>query len=257
MERMPVIFVGHGSPMNAIEENTFSAGWRQLGGELPRPKAILSVSAHWYTPGTRVMTQAEPEQIYDFYGFPKALYQVSYPAKGAPASAAKALELLGNVAVADETWGVDHGTWSVLKHLFPHADIPVFQLSIDRSQPAAFHYHLGEQLRPLRDQGILILGTGNVVHSFRGASFEMEKGHPWAYEFDDYIHQCITTENHTGVIHYEQAGPSAQRAFETPDHYYPLLYSLGASTPEDQINVFNRECVYGGFSMTGYRFSTK
>lgn len=255
MKRMPVLFAGHGSPMNAIEANPFSEGWLQLARVLPRPEAILSVSAHWYTEGTRVMTQAEPEQIYDFYGFPKALYEAVYAAKGAPGPAGRTLALLGESAVSDESWGIDHGTWSVLTRLFPQADIPVFQLSIDRTQPPEFHYRLGEQLKVLRQEGILIFGSGNIVHSFRGARFEMADGHPWAYEFDNYIHRCITAGNHDGVIRYEQAGPCAQKAFQIPDHYYPLLYSLGAADPGDSILTFNRACVYGGFSMTGYLFT--
>lgn len=255
MSKMPVVFVGHGSPMNAIEANAYSAGWQQLGKELPVPEAILIVSAHWYTKGTRVMTQANPKQIYDFYGFPKTLYEVVYPVHGSPAAAHKALEVLGDLAVPDETWGIDHGSWSFLKHLFPNADIPVFQVSIDRTQPPEFHYKLGERMKALRNQGILIIGSGNVVHSFRGSSFDMAGGHPWAYEFDDYIHRCISEGNHEGVVRHEQAGPSAKLAFETPDHYYPLLYALGASNPDDHIRSFNRACVYGGFSMTGYVFS--
>lgn len=257
MQRMPVVFVGHGSPMNAIETNIFSSGWQQIGKSLPVPKAILVVSAHWYTKGTRVMTQADPKQIYDFYGFPRELYEAVYPVKGSPDDANKALNLLKGIAVPDETWGIDHGSWSFLKHFFPKADVPVFQVSIDRTQPPEFHYSLGEKLRYLRNQGILIIGSGNVVHSFRGSSFDMAGGHPWAYEFDDYIHQCIIDGNHDGVVSFSHAGPSAHRAFETPDHYYPLLYSLGASESRDQIETFNRACVFGGFSMTGYLFSDK
>lgn len=255
MSKMPVLFAGHGSPMNAIEDNAFSQGWKALAQQLPRPRAILSVSAHWYGRGTRIMTQAQPQQIYDFFGFPKALYELRYPAPGHPEAAGEALALLAPPAVSDETWGIDHGTWSVLTHIFPQADIPVFQLSIDAAQPPAYHYALGKRLAPLRDAGILIFGTGNIVHSFQGARFDMEGGHPWAYEFDDYIHRCITEGNHAGVLDYQQAGPSARLAFQTPDHYYPLLYVLGAVSPEDQIDVFNRACVMGGFSMTGYRFA--
>jgi 4,5-DOPA dioxygenase extradiol len=202
------------------------------------------------------MTQGDPKQIYDFYGFPKELYNVVYPAKGSPAHAEKTLALLGGAAIPDVTWGIDHGSWSALKHLFPNADVPVFQMSIDRTQPAEYHYSLGKKLQSLRNEGILIIGSGNVVHSFRGSSFDMDGGHPWAYEFDDYIHRSVTDGNHEGVIRYDQAGPSARLAFETPDHYLPLLYSLGASEPEDSIRTFNRACVYGGFSMTGYLFSS-
>lgn len=257
MEKMPVVFVGHGSPMNAIEENSFSEGWKQLGRQLPQPEAILVVSAHWYTKGTLVMTQSDPRQIYDFYGFPKALYDLRYPVHGAPAAALRTLEVLGEEAVADESWGIDHGTWSFLTHMFPEADIPVYQVSIDRTLPPERHYRLGEKLQALRNEGILIMGSGNVVHSFRHSSFDMAGGHPWAYEFDDYIHHCISAGNHQGVMGYEAAGPSAAKAFESPDHFYPLLYTLGAAGLEDTVTSFNRACVYGGFSMTGYLFTGK
>lgn len=255
MPKMPVLFAGHGSPMNAIEGNPFSQGWRTLSQQLPKPRAILSVSAHWYGKGTRVMTQAAPQQIYDFFGFPKALYDLKYPASGAPEAARETLALLTPPAVSDEAWGIDHGTWSVLVHLFPEADVPVFQLSIDAAQPPAYHYALGQRLAPLREAGIMIFGTGNIVHSFQGARFDMEGGHPWAYEFDDYIYRCITEGDHGGVIDPHQAGSSTRQAFQTPDHYYPLLYVLGAAAPTDRIRVFNRACVMGGFSMTGYVFT--
>lgn len=255
MERMPVLFLGHGSPMNAIEANAFSEGWLTLGKTLPRPKAILSVSAHWYTQGTRVMTQADPQQIYDFYGFPKALYELNYPVQGAPREAKRTLEVLGTTAVSDTGWGIDHGTWSVLCRLFPDGDVPVFQLSIDSTQPFETHYGLGDRLKPLRDEGVMILGSGNIVHSFRGARFDMASGHPWAYAFDDYIHDRILAWDHENIIRYQNAGECAFKAFETPDHYIPLLYTLGAAAAGDEIRVINRACVYGGFSMTGYMFT--
>lgn len=230
MPKMPALFAGHGSPMNAIEDNPFSQGWRTLSRQLPKPRAILSVSAHWYGKGTRVMTQAAPQQIYDFFGFPKALYDLKYPASGAPEAARETLALLTPPAVSDEAWGIDHGTWSVLVHLFPEADVPVFQLSIDAAQPPAYHYALGQRLAP----------AGGRHHDFRhrqyrpqlpGGPLRHGGGHPWAYEFDDYIYRCITEGDHGGVIDPHQAGPSARQAFQTPDHYYPLLYVLGAAAP--------------------------
>lgn len=254
MDRMPMLFIGHGSPMNAIEDNVFSAGWTTMGRMLPRPRAILVVSAHWYTEGTRVMTQSNPKQIYDFFGFPKALYQLKYPVAGYTEGAQRVLTLLEGVASADENWGIDHGAWSVLTRLFPEGDIPVFQMSIDNQEPPERHYELGKKLAVLRDEGVMIIGSGNVVHSFRGASFEMSAGHPWAYTFDNYIHDCIVEGNHQGVIAYNKADNYATKAFETPDHYYPLLYVLGAVQSSDTIRVFNRACVYGGFSMTSYYF---
>ncbi len=254
MSTMPVLFVGHGSPMNAIEHNPFSTQWEQLGERLPRPKAILAVSAHWFTSGTRVNDSPAPQLIYDMYGFPAELYRVAYPAPGAPEVARQARELLGDAARIDNAWGLDHGTWSVLTHMFPKADIPVFQLSVNRNASPAEHLALGRRLRALREQGVLILASGNVVHNLAEARFDREKGFPWAEEFDRYIKQHVISRTFDSVVHYEQAGACAIVAFRTIDHFAPLLYALGASDEKDTITVFNDACVFGALSMTSYLF---
>lgn len=251
MMRMPVLFVGHGSPMNAITDNPYKDTWIRLG-QLLRPKAILCVSAHWYTKGTYVNPAETPEQIYDMYGFPKELYEVSYPAKGSPELAARVQTLLGEGVSANTDWGIDHGTWSVLKWMFPQADLPIVQLSIDGTQPAEFHYDLGTKLRALRDEGILVVGSGNIVHNLRRIDWKSEGGLPWAYEFDGLIKAAIVAGDHTPVIHYKDLGESAKLAVPTPDHYYPLLYVLGAADPADPVHCFNESCELGSLSMTGY-----
>lgn len=254
MERMPVLFVGHGSPMNAIEQNQFSDRWIALGSELPRPEAILCVSAHWYTRGYRLNTAATTNMIYDMYGFPDELYRVQYPAPGSPKFSRQAKELLGDLVKTDNGWGLDHGAWSVLRRIFPNADIPVFQLSVDAASPLEQHYAVGKMLAPLRERGVLILGSGNIVHNLAKVNWSMAGGYSWAEEFDDYIKTCILAHQDDNVIHYERAGSSAYYAFTTPDHYAPLIYVLGAKTDEDDISVFNDACVLGSLSMTGYRF---
>ena len=254
MKRMPVLFIGHGSPMNAIEENRFSAAWRELGKTLPRPQAILSVSAHWFTAGTKVSDAAKPRLIYDMYGFPDELYQVKYDAPGSPEFAAATKKLLGDKAQFDNSWGLDHGSWSVLRRLFPKADIPVFQLSVDKRISALDHADIGRALRVLREQGVLILGSGNVVHNLSMANGSVEGGYPWAEEFDGYIKRGILGADAGAVIRYEQAGPSAAYAFQTIDHFAPLLYVLGASDEKDTITVLNAACMFGSLSMTSYLF---
>lgn len=251
-ERMPVLFTGHGSPMNAIEDNAYTAQWEQLGRTLPRPRAILSISAHWYTRGTLITDAPEPRMIYDMYGFPKALYQVQYPAPGHPALAHEIQTLLTAPVTINNDWGCDHGTWSVLCRMFPEADIPVLQLSVDGTKPAAYHYQIGQELASLREDGVLILGSGNVVHNLSMVDWSNEGGFDWAQEFDDQIHQSITDGNHENVIHWENAGSAAKAAVPTPDHYLPLLYVLGASSAADEVRSYNRSCVLGSLSMTGY-----
>lgn len=253
MKQMPVLFVGHGSPMNAIEDNVFSAQWKRLGEQLPRPQAILSVSAHWFTEGTRVTDAPAPKMVYDMYGFPDELYKVTYPAPGSPRFAGMVRELLP--AQVDNTWGLDHGSWSVLRRLYPQADIPVFQLSVNRQASAAEHFALGQRLRTLREQGVLILGSGNVVHNLAKVNWNMDGGYPWADEFDSYVRDNILLRNFDNVIHYDHAGDIAAIAFPMLDHYAPLLYVLGASDEHDQITVFNDERVLGSLSMTGYLFA--
>jgi 4,5-DOPA dioxygenase extradiol len=254
MSKMPVLFVGHGSPMNAIEDNEFTDKWASIGKSLPRPEAILSISAHWFTDGVRICDEEHPKQIYDMYGFPRELYELKYPAQGAPELAHATKSLLNEVVSVDNSWGIDHGTWSVLCRMYPEADIPVYQLSIDRRAAAELHYDLGKQLQPLRDQGVLILGSGNVVHNLARISWELEDGYSWAEEFDSYIKEAILSGDHQKVIHYEKSGKAAELAFVTPEHYYPLLYALGATRQEDQITVYNDACILGSLSMTGYIF---
>ncbi len=254
MERMPVLFVGHGSPMNAIENNAFTEKWEALGRSLPRPKAILAVSAHWFTAGTKVTDAETPKMVYDMYGFPEALYRVSYPAPGAPSLAHKAKELSEADVKFDNTWGLDHGAWSVLCRMYPKANIPVFQFSVNRLAPMEEHYRIGRALGALREEGVLIFGTGNVVHNLARVNMYMEEGYPWAYEFDAYIKNSILQRDDEKVIHYERAGACAAYAFTSPDHYTPLLYTLGASEKDEPVTVFNEACVFGSLSMTGYVF---
>lgn len=253
-EKMPALFVGHGSPMNAIEENEYSRNWSKLGKQIKRPDVILAVSAHWYTNGTRINDTTDPKMIYDMYGFPDELYEVVYNAKGSPEVAHLTMNLIGNSVKVDNTWGLDHGTWSVLRRMYPDASIPVLQLSINANADAAAHYRLGQTIASLRTNGVMILGSGNVVHNLGRVNWGMEDGYDWAIEFDDYIKKNILGGNHEEVIHYENAGASAKPSFPTPEHFDPLLYVLGASNPEDRITVFNDSCTMGSMSMTSYLF---
>jgi Uncharacterized conserved protein len=238
--------------MNAIEENQFTARWEALGERLPRPQAILSVSAHWFTPGSRIMDSPAPETIYDMYGFPDELYKIVYSAPGSPHFAQQAKKLIGRNVETDNTWGLDHGTWSVLRRIYPKADIPVFQLSVDRDAPFEDHFQIGRELRALREQGVLIFGSGNIVHNLARIHWNMEGGYPWAEDFDNYIKRNILDGNHRNVIHFEKAGTSASFAFTISDHFAPLLYVLGASDAEDTVSIFNDACVLGSISMTSY-----
>ena len=253
MDTLPVLFVGHGSPMNAIEDNAFSRQWEQLGKTLPRPQAILCVSAHWYTAGTRVTDAPKLKMIYDMYGFPEALYQVQYPAPGAPRFAGVARTLLS--ADIDNSWGLDHGSWSVLRRMFPKADIPVFQVSVDHQASPQQHFDRGRALHELREQGVLILGSGNVVHNLARINYGMNGGYPWAETFDRYIQDSIVNRQFDNAVHFERAGDAAANSFRTIDHYAPLLYVLGASDAEDTVTVFNDVCTMGSMSMTGYLFA--
>ncbi|OJV65621.1 MAG: 4,5-DOPA dioxygenase extradiol [Clostridiales bacterium 38-18] len=254
MTRMPVIFAGHGNPMNAIEDNAFTQKWEELGKKIPKPVVILAISAHWYTEGTKTSDTVEPKQIYDMYGFPKALYELKYPVKGSKAFAEQLVGLLGDEVTIDNRWGIDHGTWSVLCKMFPEADIPVVQLSVNLRAPAQKHFEIGQKLKALRDQGVLIFASGNVVHNLSLVNWNMADGYPWAQEFDDYIKNRILAHDFDGCVNYERAGACAEKAFYTPDHYYPLLYALGAVDPKDTIEVYNDKCLMGAMSMTGYYF---
>jgi len=247
-ERMPTIFFGHGNPMNALLTNRFTQGWRAMGAAIPRPKGILSISAHWYVPGVAVTTMTRPRTIHDFGGFPPALSQVRYPAPGAPELAARVQQLLAPLdVIPDESWGLDHGTWSVLCHAFPAADVPVVQLSIDETKPSAFHYVIGQRLSALRDEGILIIGSGDIVHNLHAYAWGRQSTEPydWAARFETRVRELLMTRDHRPLVDYESLGRDAILAIPTPDHYLPLLYVLGAQRPGDRVS-FPVEGVDGG-----------
>lgn len=247
MTRHPALFLGHGNPMNALTRNAYSDVWRALGTSLPRPRAILCVSAHWYVRGTHVTAQPRPPTIHDFAGFPPELSAFDYPAPGDPGLAREVAELLAPLDVAlDESWGLDHGAWSVLAHLHPSADVPVVQLSLDRTQPPSFHYELGRKLSPLRDSGVLILGSGNVVHDLR--TFTWEAASPpydWAARFDATVRDHVTRRDHAPLVAYDRLGADARLSIPTPDHYLPLLHVLGAAHDDDGVS-FPVEGIDGG-----------
>ncbi len=254
---MPILFVGHGSPMNAIEDNEYSRGWAKIANRIPRPKAILSISAHWYTQGSRISDTPHPKTIYDMYGFPDELYQVKYLVSGSPELAHATQELIKRPVIVDNDWGCDHGTWSVLCKMYPQADIPVVQLSVDRDAGPAEHFQIGQEISSLREQGVLIFASGNVVHNLAKIDWRMDGGHPWAVEFDHYIKGKVAARQYDDVINYEQAGQSAKLAFFTPEHFYPLLYILGASREDDKLMVSNDSCTLGSLSMTSYLFEAQ
>lgn len=254
LEKMPALFIGHGSPMNAIEDNEYTRNWVKLAHEIPKPKAILSISAHWYTKGTRILDETAPKMIYDMYGFPDELYQVIYKAKGATELATLTRKLIKTAVTVDNSWGYDHGTWSVLNKMYPEADIPVYQLSIDSTASAEVHFQIGQEISTLREKGVLILGSGNVVHNLSRLNWEMKGGYPWAVEFDNYIKDKIIKKEYQDIIHFDKAEKSYESVFPVPDHFYPLLYVLGASREGDRVSVINDSCVLGSLSMTSYLF---
>ena len=235
--------------MNAIEENEFSQAWIEAGQTLPRPRAILCISAHWETSGTLVTAMEQPRTIHDFGGFPRALYEKTYPAPGSPELARLIQETVQKAEIRlDHAWGLDHGTWSVLCQMFPAADIPVVQLSLDRSKEPASHYELGKELRELRDQGILILGSGNIVHNLRIATFQ-DKQYDWAIEFDETIKRLIVSSDHDSIIHYRELGQAASLAIPTNEHYLPLLYILALQEQGEHVRFFNERVTLGSISM--------
>ncbi|MEK2644576.1 4,5-DOPA dioxygenase extradiol [Bdellovibrio sp. BCCA] len=237
MSLMPVLFVGHGSPMNALDTNPFTVGLNTLGKMLPKPQAILCVSAHWETQGTQVLYNAAPATIHDFYGFPKALFDVQYPARGPLSIAHEAQKLLPD-STLNEKWGLDHGAWSVLVHMFPHADIPVFQVSLDVTKTPEQHLEMGKLLRPLREKGVLILGSGNIVHNLRVLNWrEPTAVYPWNQEFDLAIKKSLEERDTATLTGFEKKlGEAAALSVPTPEHYLPLLYCYGASTEQDKIS---------------------
>jgi 4,5-DOPA dioxygenase extradiol len=247
-DRMPTIFFGHGNPMNAVQDNAWSRAWAAVGQRLPRPRAVLSVSAHWYLPGTAATAMAAPRTIHDFGGFPRELFEVEYPAPGDPALARRVGELLAPLPVrADRSWGLDHGTWSVLRHVFPDADVPVVQLGIDETQAPAFHHALGQRLRPLRDEGILLVGSGNIVHNLHAYAWGRHPVQPfdWATRFEAMARDLLARGDHGPLVDYASLGRDAELAVPTPEHYLPLLYVLGASDPDDAVS-FPVEGMDGG-----------
>ncbi len=248
--KMPVLFIGHGSPMNAIEDNEFTHGWQELVKTLPKPKAIVCISAHWETDGVFVTASSSPETIHDFYGFPKELFAVRYNTEGDVSLAKEIVRLVKSAEVKlDEERGLDHGVWGVLLPMYPDADIPVVQLSMDRSQPPLFHYEIGGQLASLRDEGILIICSGNIVHNLRMLKFHDPKPYEWAEKFNEEIKRLITTGNHNQIIDYKSLGQIAELSVPTPEHFWPLLYAIGLQEAGERVSFFNDK-VISSISMT-------
>lgn len=254
-EKMPVLFVGHGSPMNALEDNEFTREWKNIAKGIKKPQAILFVSAHWLTKGTFVTGVQTPKTIHDFGGFPQELFDAQYPAPGNPALAAEITQLFTTTKVGlDYEWGLDHGSWSVAKPMYPQADIPVLQLSIDYYKPASYHYELAKQLSALRKKGVLIIGSGNMVHNLRLPDFSMpDKGFDWAVEMNTIFKKHILDGNHKALMEYEKLGKAALLAIPTPDHYFPLMYTLGLQEKGDSLTIFNDKEVYGSLTMTSIK----
>ncbi len=253
---MPVLFIGHGSPMNGIEDNEFSQTWAAMGQTMPVPKAVIVVSAHWFTRGTAVTAMNFPKTIHDFGGFPQALFDVQYPAPGNPALGAETAELIkGTPVTLDHDWGLDHGAWTVLQHMFPKADIPVLQLSIDYTKTPKAHYDLAKELYQLRRKSVLIMGSGNMVHNLRMLSWEMMDGggYDWALEINDQFKRLILNQDHQPLIGWESLGKAAALAIPTPEHYLPLLYTLGLQNAAEEVALFNDKAVGGSLTMTSVR----
>lgn len=261
-ELMPVLFVGHGSPMNAIEENEYTKGWVNITKQVHKPNAILVVSAHWLTNGSFVTSVAKPETIHDFGGFPQALFDVQYPAPGSPELAAETIKLFPEDLVHDDfEWGLDHGTWSILKHMYPLADIPVIQLSIDYRKPASYHFEMANYLQKLRSKGVLIVASGNMVHNLRMVAWdkmnETNYGYDWAIETNEVMKKKILDRDFQAMIDYEKLTSGAKLAIPTPDHYYPLMYSLGLAGKNEEITIFNDYTMAGSLTMTSVGIGLK
>lgn len=255
----PVFFIGHGSPMNGIETNVFSNQWKKIGEKIDLPSAVLVISAHWLTIGTHVTAMKEPKTIHDFGGFPQALFDVQYPAPGSPFLAGETAKLITSTNVGlDHDWGLDHGTWTVIRHMFPDANVPVLQLSIDYNQPAAYHYSLAKQLFDLRKRGVLIVGSGNMIHNLRMLDWRsMDSagfGFDWAIELNEIFKKKILSKDHKALIEYEVLSKNAKLAIPTPDHYFPMIYNLALQSDKDAIEFFNDDYVGGSLSMTSFRF---
>lgn len=256
--RMPVLFVGHGSPTNAIEENEFVDGWRKVGQALPHPKAILCVSAHWQTRGTHVTAMPRPKTIHDFGGFPQALYEVEYPAPGSPELAEETKRIVTKTSVGlDEKWGLDHGAWSVIRRMYPNADIPVIEMSLDYYQAPQYHFELAKELSALRNKGVLIIGSGNMVHNLRLVAWdkmnEPDYGYDWAIGANEKFKSLIETGDFKSLINYASLGREVQLAIPTPDHFLPLLYALALKEKDEDIKFFNDKPVMGSLTMTSVK----
>jgi 4,5-DOPA dioxygenase extradiol len=256
---MPILFLGHGSPMNAIEENEFVRGFKEIAKTLPKPNAILCISAHWFTNGTKVTAMEMPRTIHDFGGFPKALFEVQYPAKGSLELAVATQNLLQPIdATLDETWGLDHGAWSVIKHLYPNADVPVVQLSIDYTKTPAYHFELAKQLQTLRSKGVLIIGSGNTVHNLGLVDFQnFDKdnyGYDWAIEAHETINNCVLKGDFKTLTDNQKFSKAFQLAIPTLEHYLPLLYTLGLQQNSDNTTLFNNKLLAGSLSMASFKF---
>ncbi len=256
--KMPVLFLGHGSPMNAIEENEFVQGFRKTAQSFEKPKAVLCISAHWETRGTHVTAMEQPRTIHDFGGFPKELFEVQYPAPGNPELAMEAKNLVQKAEIGlDQNWGLDHGAWSVIKHMYPDADVPVIQMSLDYTKPPAWHYELAKELSKLREKGVLIVGSGNMVHNLRRVAWNKlnaeEYGYDWAIEAGAKMKEFILDRNHKPLIDYSSQGKAFQLAIPTPEHYLPLLCSLALSGNKEEIELFNDKAVAGSLTMTSVK----
>jgi 4,5-DOPA dioxygenase extradiol len=263
-DTMPVLFIGHGSPMNGIEHTEFSAYWAKLAKEIPTPKAVLVISAHWLTRGTKITAMDFPPTIHDFGGFPQALFDVQYPAPGDAALAQETKSLIQSTNVElDHDWGLDHGTWTIVRHMYPDANIPVLQLSIDYTKGPQYHYELAKELMMLRKKGVLIVGSGNMIHNLRMVhmpnrsvdDFNKEYGYDWAVELNELFKQTILNGDHQPLVHYEKLHAASRLAIPTPDHYYPLLYTLGLQGKGEQASIFNDKLLAGSLSMTSVKIA--
>jgi 4,5-DOPA dioxygenase extradiol len=257
-QAMPVLFIGHGSPMNGIEDTEFSRRWTQMAKEIPTPKAVLVVSAHWFTKGTQITAMEFPKTIHDFGGFPKELFAVQYPAPGNPVLAKETAELLHSAHVElDHDWGLDHGTWTIIRHMYPEANIPVLQLSIDYTKGPQYHYDLAKELNALRKKGVLIIGSGNMVHNLRMVAWDRlndpEYAYDWAIQMNDKFKELIQAGDHKSLINYSSLGKEAMLAIPTPEHYLPLMYTLGLKTNKDDVSFFNDKAVGGSLTMTSVK----
>lgn len=259
-DKMPVLFMGHGSPMNAIEENEFVTGWRNIGKTLPKPNAIICVSAHWETKGTFITAMEKPQTIHDFGGFPQALFDVVYPAPGNPMLAKETKNIIHKTEIGlDDKWGLDHGAWSVISRLYPNADVPVLQLSLDYTQPAQYHYDLAKELASLRQKGVLIIGSGNMVHNLSMVAWnklnEPEYGYDWALEANAEMKKYILNGDHKSLINYHLQGKAFELSIPTPEHYLPLIYTLALKEENEKVSLFNDKAIGGSLTMTSLKIA--